>query len=364
MHTYVVQESAKITGSTLLLTLKRDESERPMAFQPGQYAAISFEKRRKASTTRCFSIVSSPTDQHSLQFSMRVRGQFTTALSKLQVGDVVNVTGPFGGFVFDTANDKKAVFLAGGIGITPFISILRYLRDLNATNDVTLLYSCATQDDIPFGDELLAIQASHPNLKVVFVVGKGPVDKLPQQQAETGYITAELLDKVTGNSYQDRRFFICGPPFFMKPMVGVLTKRGASRSSILTEAFTQSSPKQTSVLRSWPANIYAVGVIGLTLGAFAITVSDLLKSLPPNTTQRPTKTAPYLITNARGEQLDQLINSIPPSPDVITAPTDNQSSGSSSSTVNPAPQTAAPIYTAPITAPAPTCQTTPSGRCI
>ncbi len=351
----------------------RDETERPLAFQPGQYAAISYERRGKPSVARCFSIVSSPTDQHLLQFSMRVRGRFTTALSNLQKGDLVDVTGPFGGFVFDTTNDKKAVFMAGGIGITPFVSMLRYLSVLQADNDVTLLYSCATQDDVPFGDELLQIQAANPNLKVIFVVGKGPIDQLPSGHAESGYITAVLLDKVTGKNYIDRRFFICGPPFFMKPMAGLLAKQGALKSSILTEAFTQSSPKQTSILRSWPANVYALGAVGLALGSFVVMASDLLRALPPTTALRPTKNAPYLVTNAREQQLDQLVNSIPPSPDVITAPTTpttptaptvDQSSGVSSSTVNPQPQTAAPIYTAPIMAPAPTCQTTPSGRCI
>ncbi|HET9174306.1 MAG TPA: FAD-dependent oxidoreductase [Candidatus Saccharimonadales bacterium] len=365
MHTYIVEEATKITESTLLLTLKRDEAERPLAFQPGQYAAISYEKRGKLSSARCFSIVSSPTDQHILQFSMRVRGRFTTALSKLQKGDFVNVTGPFGGFVFDTTTDQKAVFMAGGIGITPFMSILRFLSALKVSNDVTLLYSCSTQDDVPFGDELLSIEAAHPNLKVIFVVGKGATNRFPEKQVVTGYITPELLDKVTGKNYKDRRFFICGPPFFMKPMAGLLIKQGAPKANVLTEAFTQSSPKQTSILRSWPANVYALGAIGLSLGTFIIMLSDLLRSLPPTTTARPTKNAPYLITNARGKQLDQLVNSIPPSPDVITAPANSTSSNVNSPTVNPQPQTTTTtIYTAPISAPAPTCQTTPSGRCI
>ena len=364
MHTYIVEESKKITSSTLLLTLKRDDSERPLAFQPGQYAAISYEKRGKLSTVRCFSIVSSPTDQHVLQFSMRVRGRYTTALSKLKQGDIVEVTGPFGGFVFDTTNDRKAIFLAGGIGITPFMSILRYLSTLKADNEVTLLYSCASQDDIPFKDELLGIQTDHPNLKVLFIIGNGPSDKLPQGQVASGRITTEILDNVTSKNYQDRRFFICGPPVFMNSMANLLIKQGTPKPHILTEAFTQSSPKQTSILRSWPANAYALGAVGLALGSFVIMMSDLLRVLPPTTTLRPTKTAPYIITNARGKQLDQLVNSIPPSPDVITAPTANQSSNINSGTVNPQPQTLAPIYSAPISAPAPTCQTTPSGRCI
>lgn len=368
MRTYTVQGTSLITPSTLLLTLHRDESERPLAFQPGQYAAINFVRKGRASTTRCFSIVSSPTDQHVLQFSMRVRGKFTKALANLNKGDVVQVAGPFGGFVFDMERDKKAICMAGGIGITPFISIMRYLSRLGADNEVTLLYSCAQQDDVPFGDELLDIQKEHPNLKVIFVVGKGPVDKLPASYTATGYITPELVDHVTGGQYQGQRFFICGPPPFMKAMSDLVTKKGAPRSNILTEAFAQSSPKQSSILRSWPGNAYAMGAVGVALAGLMVMVGDLLKSLPPSTAARPTATAPFLITNARQQQLDQLVNSIAPSPDIITALTQSQGSqAASQSTVsgsaNSAQSTqtlqpsAAPTFTPVYVAPQPT--TTP-----
>ncbi len=368
MHTYIVEKSAQITPTTLLLTLKREESERPLAFLPGQYAAISYEWRGRPSTARCFSIVSSPSDQHLLQFSIRVKGRYTTALGNLQPGDIVDVTGPFGGFVVDTTLDQKAVFIAGGIGIAPFMSMMRYMAALDATNDITLVYSCATQDDVPFGDELREIQAEHPNLKVLFAVSHGPIDHLPTTQAVAGHVTPELLDIVTGKKYTDRRFFICGPPTFMKAMVNTLTKQGAPKASVLTEAFTQASPRQTSILRSWPFNVYALGVISVVLGSLGAMASDLLNALPPTTTLKPTKTAPYLLTNARQQQLDQLVNSIPPSPSVITAPTDAQPQTSTAPAPAPTtvtqPQTLAPIYAAPITTPAPACQTTPSGRCI
>lgn len=332
MRTYTVQENTKITSSTLLITLQRDEQERHLAFQPGQYAAISFERKGKPSAARCFSIVSSPTDQDILQFSMRVRGRFTTALSKLQKDDIVNVAGPFGGFVFDASLDKDAILLAGGIGITPFMSIMRYLARLNADNNVTLLYSCQNQDDVPFGDELLAIHKAHPNLKTIFVVGDGPTNKLPADNVIPGRISLELLNKLTDNDYTRHKFFICGPPGFMKIMSSTIMKQGVPKRRVMTEAFTQSSPKQTSILRSWPANVYALGAIGVVLGSFVVMVSDLLKALPPTTVSKPTATTPFLLTNARQKQLDQLVNAIPPSASVITAPTTSQTTTTTQTT--------------------------------
>ncbi|HVC36526.1 MAG TPA: FAD-binding oxidoreductase [Candidatus Dormibacteraeota bacterium] len=359
MRTYTVQENTKITPSTLLLTLQRDDQERPLAFQPGQYAAISFEHKGKKAPARCFSIVSPPTDQDTLQFSTRIRGHYTSALSSLQKDDIVNVYGPFGGFVLDVTRDKKAVFLAGGIGITPFISMLRYLNRLDADNQISLLYSCQTQDDIAFDKELLSIEARKPNLKTTFVIGKGPIDKLPNDNAATGFISAELLDKATGNNYAEQKFFICGPPGFMKTMVALLVKKGVARNRILTEAFTQSSPRQTSILRSWPANVYALSAIGVILGSLIVGVSDLLRTLPPTTPYKPTDSSPFLLTTARQKQLDQLVNTIPPSPNVITPPSANQTptyAPSTSTTNTPAP-TFAPIYVAP--APRTTVSTPP-----
>lgn len=349
-------KAKKITPSTLLLTVQRDEHERPIAFQPGQYAAISFEHRGRKSVARCFSIVSSPTDQDILQFSMRVRGLFTTALSQLQKDDVVEVQGPYGGFVFDALKDTEAVCMAGGIGITPMMSIMQYLARLDAQNHVTLLYSCASQDDIPFRDELLKIEDEHANLKVHFVVGKGPVDSLPAGQASSGFITPELLDTVTKGNYHHPKFFICGPPPFMNAMVHTLETKGTPKNRILTEAFTQSSPRQTSILASWPANAYAIGALSIALGTLVVMMNDLLKTLPPTSTQLPTKTTPFLVTNARQQQLDQLVNTIPPSPSVITAPTTSQqqqevvtpsTATPQTQTVTTPPPTSAPVYTAP-----------------
>ncbi len=354
MINYLVEESTKITPSTLLLTLRRDDVERPLSFQPGQYAAISFMHKNKRSAARCFSIVSAPIDQDILQFSMRIRGHFTTALSKLEKDDIVSVVGPFGGFVLDVAKDTNVVFLAGGIGITPFMSMMRHMAKLNADNKVNLLYTAQNQDDVAFSEELLKIHEQHHNLKPLFVIKNGPTDKFPADNVATGSLNEELLDKVTGGNYGDQKFFICGPPGFMKAMAATIQKKGVPRQRILTEAFTQSSPKQTSILRSWPSNAYALGAVGIVLGSFVVMVSDLLRTLPPTTSDAPTKNAPFLLTNVRQKQLDQLVNTIPPSPTVITAPTANQTTASA-----PTTQTNTPVPTfAPIYAPAPT--TTPS----
>ena len=127
MHKYFVESTESLTPSTLLLTLKKDEFSKPLLFQPGQYAAISYKKGRRQSVTRCFSIVSSPHDGNHIQFAMRTKGHYTKSLTKLLPGEEVTLRGPFGAFVVNPLRDQRIVMLAGGIGITPIISMLKYL---------------------------------------------------------------------------------------------------------------------------------------------------------------------------------------------------------------------------------------------
>jgi len=109
MHLYNVLRNEQITPSTQLLTLKNDSLGRPFGFQPGQYGAISFRHNQKPTAARCFSIVSSPTEQDTLQFSIRIQGHYTKAIQDLQAGDPVQVFGPFGGFVFNTTRDQNVI---------------------------------------------------------------------------------------------------------------------------------------------------------------------------------------------------------------------------------------------------------------
>lgn len=312
MHRYFIKSTEQITPSTLLLTLEKDADEaRLFSFQPGQYAAISFKRNHRPSVARCFSIVSSPTDQSILQFSMRTRGRYTSALTKLQVGDEVNVRGPFGGFVFDVERDKKAVFAAGGIGITPFMSMMQYATTIGLKNEITLLYGVATQDDIPFFDQLKKMQARNPKLKVVYVVGNGPSNKLYGYTHESGFVNEEVIEK-HASDYAEATYFACGPPPFMNGVLKTLQKKGVSKNKLITEAFSQGPNRQSGKVVSWPQNMYIMGGVGMALGTLSIMVSDITKSLP-QTPFVSGENALELLSdpNQREEDLDSMVNDLP-----------------------------------------------------
>lgn len=389
MHKYYVESTEMITRSTLLLNLKRDHDEaRIFSFQPGQYAAINTRGNRP-SASRCFSIVSSPTDQDVLQFSMRVRGRFTTGLTKLKPGDEIDVRGPFGGFVIDTARDTSAVFLAGGIGITPFMSMMEYAARVALSNPITLVYSVANQDDVPFLDRLADLQRRNNRLRVVIVVAKGDYDKLSQFNVRTGYVNEELLDEVTKQHYFDTSFFLCGPPPFMNAALGILKKRGTPQDRMITEAFSQGSHRQSGKTISWPSNMYVLGALGFGLATLVVTIADIMKTLPKTPfANSDTLEQPLTSQSNRESDLDSLIaghgvntdNKVSPaakkaldaaakkssstSQAAQTAPSSSSTSTSSStsSSLSSSTPTATPKpVPKPTPAPAPVCTTSQSG---
>ncbi len=370
MHKYFVSGNEQLTPSTLLLTLKKDISALPLSFQPGQYAAISFKRRGRPTPARCFSIVSSPTDQDTLQFSARTKGRFTKALQGIKLNDEVLVRGAFGGFVFDADRDKEAVLLAGGIGVTPFLSMIRYASDLNLTNKITLVFSCQNQDDVPFAKELKKLQRDNHNFRAVYIIGDGPTNKFADYDVETGRINPEIMDRIVNKIYTDKTFFVCGPPPFMKAVTKLVSEKGAPKTSIVTEAFSQGPNRQTGKILGWPYNIYAVGALGVLILSATVMASDLLKTLPPSTSLESNSTKPSLLTSDQPFELDKIVNDLPSkasnappthavkqalkaAEQAAAAPQATTPTSTPAQTSSPAPE--------PTAAPAPKCTTTQSG---
>lgn len=392
MHTYRVTVNEWLTQSTIRVTLEPDmRDKRPFIYSPGQYAALSFVRRGRPSVARCFSIVSSPTDPYRLQFSMRTRGRFTSALTKVKVGDIVQVRGPYGGFVYDPVRHGDSVFIAGGIGITPLISMVKYATDTRSERKISLIYGVQSQDDMPFHADLDTLQSQNQNLDVTYAVSKGPTDAITVGQAVSGRVRADLLSsKLAGGS---RTVFVCGPPPFMNGMVKALRDQGVPRRQIITEAFNQGPNRQTGKVASWPQNMYTLGALGIGIGSLAIMVSEIVKSLPnvPLTDEQSPST-PLTSGSERQKDLDTLVNNLaqnlnrPASPTTVSAapatpatPTTPSSSASSSTTVAPRTTVSTPVAAtssptpaaapAPAPAPAPTpapvrvpkCTTSQSG---
>lgn len=366
MYKFHVDSNQQLTPTTLLLTLKRQPSTKPFSFQPGQYTAISFKRNGRPTSARCFSIVNSPTDRDIIQCSIRTKGKFTSAVAGLEKGDEVKVRGSFGAFVFDPARDLDAVLIAGGIGIAPFMSMIQYATATNLSNSITLIYSCSDQNDVPFFKQLRQLEKQNPNLKIVYVISRGPIDKFSGQDVKTGRVTPEIIKQAVNGIYNKKSFFICGPSLFMNAMTRTMRDKDVPDNMIMTEAFSQKNNRQTGKLRSWPNNIYVLGAVGVALTSLVIMIKDLLETLPASNFSASSSLVDSTYpTNSRQTELDNLVNGLPSvantAPATDAAIKSGQQSNTGTSVTNPTTTTtsAAPTPT-PAPKPAPVCTTSQS----
>jgi ferredoxin-NADP reductase len=266
MRLFKVSESKIIGKNTLLLTISPKRKRDAFTFQSGQYAAIGFKHNGRPSPMRCFSIVSSPNDPQAVQFAMRIQGDFTNAVSELKVDDTVFLQGPFGDFALNELYDRNVIMLAGGIGITPFMSMARYAAQTNSTTQMTLLYSCSFPDDIPFMDELIDLEKRNPRFKVAFFITQGPVDKLQNIRRLAGRISEDRLKQLTNGNYDSYTYFVCGPKQFTESLSSTLLSNKVAAERIITEEFTPSkSVNNVNTEPRYSITRWTYGLTGATL---------------------------------------------------------------------------------------------------
>lgn len=199
-------------------------------YRPGQFMIVQLVRDGKVSEPHPFTISSSPT-WDSLSISVKSVGDFTATISKTKTSDRAYIDAPYGAFSFLNHDDHDLILIAGGIGITPFMSMLRYIYDRELKKSITLIWGNKTEKDIIFKDELEKMSGEMPSLKVVHVLSKQE-----NWTGEKGYIDAEKLKKYIGN-FQTGQFFICGPPIMMSLVIKALRRLGVPKKRIHYERF-------------------------------------------------------------------------------------------------------------------------------
>jgi len=288
MYDYFVTKVNKYSNH-LVLSLKAQDSLNAMRYLPGQYAAISFMKRGRWSPVRCFSIVSN-WGEDELQFAMRDSGLFTSNIARLNPGDKVRVQGPFGSFTIDEDYDEKIIMLAGGIGITPFISMLRNIRDTRLNKRIILLYACKSTEDLPFYEEIMEFSETIKNFSVLFFVSNGMGDTKRRIHSRT--LDADVVSRVTNDNYVDYTYFICGPKSFNSAFSDLLNTKNVDQDRIVTESFAQAdkmSFEVSSLNFSVPKLTYSLVAVSLII-AFGFFMSiDLIRYAPKVSTANNSK---------------------------------------------------------------------------
>jgi ferredoxin-NADP reductase len=182
-----------------------------------------------------FSIVSAPLENH-LVVATRMRDSvFKCALRSLPIGSQVTIDGPFGTFGLDNDHARAAIFIAGGIGITPFISILRQAAKGQLRQRFILIYSNRRPEDAAFLAELQQLEEQNLNFRLVATMTEMQASNRSWPN-HTGFITADLVASVVGDLPKPV-FYVVGPPGMVEAMRETLQKCGIDANDIRSEEF-------------------------------------------------------------------------------------------------------------------------------
>jgi len=204
-------------------------------FAPGQFAWITVARSPFADLEHPFSYSSSATHPEAPSFTIKVSGNFTNGIPGLAVGTRVYVDGPFGAFSLDRRpGAAEFVFIAGGVGITPIMSMLRTMRDRCDRRPCTLVYAARSLEEMTFREELEGLQQDL-DLQLHLV----PAVAEAQWPGLRGRIDAGMLQTLAPEACQggECEIYICGPPPMMDAMEDALVGMGVPRSCIHTERF-------------------------------------------------------------------------------------------------------------------------------
>lgn len=185
--------------------------------------------------SRSFSLVSTP-DEPDLSIATRMRDTaFKRSLKTISTGTPLNIDGPFGDFSLHEKTSRPAVFLAGGIGITPFYSMVKDATHRELPHSIILFYSNRRPEDAAFLAELQEISAK--NSHSIFVPTMTNLEQSSQEwSGERGYITVEMIKKYVDPGTEPI-YYLAGPAPMVVAMRSLLNGMGVSNDDIRTEEF-------------------------------------------------------------------------------------------------------------------------------
>jgi ferredoxin-NADP reductase len=230
-----IKEKRDVAKGTLMVVF--DLLGEEVDFRPGQYFWVTLldppyddEKGPK----RHISVVTSPTERGVLGLATRIRDSaFKRSLVELPEGAEVEVEQPKGSFVLPEETDRLYVFIAGGIGITVFRSMLRYIADKGLPHRVTLVYSNRDRESTAFYDELRELEAANPNLDVVITMTEDP-----GWEGETRRIDADMLRDHLGEELDSYTYLVAGPPAMVDGVAEALQGAGIPEDQVRPARFS------------------------------------------------------------------------------------------------------------------------------
>jgi predicted ferric reductase len=229
---YRVAEVRKERGDTWTLAMEPDRHP-GFRFSPGQFGWLTLWGSPFKITGHPFSFSSSAAAADGrVEMSIRNLGDFTSAIPDVPVGSRVYLDGPYGAFTIGNPADMH-VLIAGGIGVTPMMSMIRTLADRGDKRPVILLYASKDWESITFREDLETLEA-RLNLTIVYVLQNPPI----AWTGEQGYITAEMFKRYLPRPYESHEYFICGADVMTDAIEKALKELGVPLSKYHSERYS------------------------------------------------------------------------------------------------------------------------------
>jgi ferredoxin-NADP reductase len=229
-----IKEKREVAEGTLFVVF--DLGGESVEFTAGQYFWVELPDRGyedEKGLRRHISVATAPTDRGVLGLATRLRDSaFKKTLAELEVGDEVDVEDPKGSFLLPEDTDVDYVFIAGGIGITVFRSMLRYIAATGLPYRVTLIYSNRDRASTAFFDELPALEQRIPGLRVVLTMTDDP-----EWDGETRRVDESFLRDHLGDDLAPYTYLIAGPPGLAES-AGELLKSLVPEEQVVVDKFS------------------------------------------------------------------------------------------------------------------------------
>jgi ferredoxin-NADP reductase len=230
-----IKEKQEVAKGTLLVTF--DLLGEDADFKPGQYFFVTLPDvghQDDKGLRRHITVVTSPNEKGVLGFATRMRDSaFKRSLGELPVGTEVQVEPPKGSFALPEDTSRPLVFVAGGIGITVFRSMLRYIREERLSYRVTLIYSNRDRESTAFLDELRELEQSLSEFRLILT--------MTQDQGwdgESRKIDAQFFRDYLGEDLNQYTLLVAGPPGMVEGMQKALEDAGANEENVIAERYS------------------------------------------------------------------------------------------------------------------------------
>jgi ferredoxin-NADP reductase len=230
-----IKEKREVAKGTLLVSF--DLLGEEVDFSPGQYFFVTLPDigyQDDKGLRRHITVVTSPNEKGVLGFATRMRDSaFKRSLGELPVGAEVEVESPKGNFVLPENASRPLVFVAGGIGITVFRSMLRYIREERLPYRVTLIYSNRDRESTAFLDELREFEQSLPDFRLILTMTQDPGWKGETRKVDGKFVKDHLDQDL--NRYA---FLVAGPPAMAEGVQKALEEAGVQAENVIVERYS------------------------------------------------------------------------------------------------------------------------------